>query len=25
MRVHAACMMHEAFATTQPSVCPDAE
>jgi len=25
MRVHAACMMHEAFSTTQPSVCPDAE
>ena len=25
MRVHAACMMHDAFSTTQPSVCPDAE
>src|ERR1700744_377388 len=23
--LHAACMMHEAFSTTQPSVCPDAE
>ena len=25
MRVHAACMSHPAFASTQPSVCPDAE
>jgi maleylacetoacetate isomerase/maleylpyruvate isomerase len=25
MRVHAACMSLEAFATTQPSACPDAE
>ena len=25
MRVHAACMMHEAFSSTQPSACPDAE
>ena len=25
MRVHAACMAHEAFSTTQPSACPDAE
>ena len=25
MRVHAACMTHEAFSTTQPSACPDAE
>ena len=25
MRVHAACMAHEAFSSTQPSACPDAE
>ena len=25
MRVHAACMTHEAFSSTQPSACPDAE
>jgi len=25
MRVHAACMAHEAFESTQPSACPDAE
>jgi len=25
MRVHAACMSHAAFASTQPSACPDAE
>jgi len=25
MRVHAACMAHPAFSTTQPSACPDAE
>jgi maleylacetoacetate isomerase len=25
MRVHAACMMHEAFSSTHPSACPDAE
>ena len=25
MRVHATCMAHEAFASTQPSACPDAE
>ena len=25
MRVHAACMAHEAFSRTQPSACPDAE
>ena len=25
MRVHAACMAHEAFSSTQPSGCPDAE
>ena len=25
MRVHAACMAHPAFASTQPSACPDAE
>ena len=25
MRVHAACMEHEAFSSTQPSACPDAE
>jgi maleylacetoacetate isomerase/maleylpyruvate isomerase len=25
MRVHAACMAHAAFASTQPSACPDAE
>jgi maleylacetoacetate isomerase/maleylpyruvate isomerase len=25
VRVHAACMAHEAFARTQPSACPDAE
>ena len=25
MRVHAACMAHEAFSSTQPSACPDAQ
>ena len=25
MRVHATCMAHEAFSSTQPSACPDAE
>ena len=25
VRVHAACMAHEAFSSTQPSACPDAE
>jgi maleylacetoacetate isomerase/maleylpyruvate isomerase len=25
MRVHATCMRHEAFSSTQPSACPDAE
>ena len=25
MRVHAACMAHEAFSSTQPSACPDSE
>ena len=25
MRVHAACMAHEAFSSTQPSACPDTE
>jgi len=25
MRVHAACMAHQAFSSTQPSACPDAE
>ena len=25
MRVHAACMTHEAFSSTQPSACPDAQ
>ena len=25
LRVHAACMAHDAFSSTQPSVCPDAQ